>query len=69
MQRAIVSAMRITPTHGSFIIKPHILITPVELSPFAVWSFNGREVEVEWLLLCLNVCGCLMTYVGEKLSC
>lgn len=51
MQRAIVLAALITPTHSSFIIKLHILIAPVELSHFTVWIFNGREVEVEWLVL------------------
>ncbi len=51
MQRAIVSAMHVTPTHGSFLIKPHILRAAVKLSHFSVWRFYGREVEAEWLLL------------------
>lgn len=42
MHRAIVSAMLITPTRGSFIIKPPILIAPVDLSHFTLWIFHGR---------------------------
>lgn len=49
MQRAIVLAVLITPTHSSFIIKLHILIAPVELAHFTVWILYGEGVEVVWV--------------------
>lgn len=57
MQRAIVLAVLITPTHSSFIIKLHILIAPVELSHFTVWIFDGSGGGGGLIPLCfINIC-------------
>lgn len=74
MQRAIVLAVLITPTHSSFIIKLHILIAPVELAHFTVWILYGEGVEVVWVFFyVLSIFLRLMTSrslnKGEELSC
>lgn len=73
MKRAIVLAVLITPTHGSFIIKLHILIAAVELSHFTVWIFffhvwggwrlSGSSFMFSSALVCLMTCS--SSNVGE----
>ena len=76
MQEIIVLAVLITPTHGSFIIKLHILIAPVELSHFTVWIFNfliyfigeGRRLKWAFLYILSILVHLTSSYLGEELK-